>query len=74
MILSSSRLPLSNWNRRDFEKRQGGSIMDFGKVLTRAWEIIWKHKVLTYLENRDVDGLDVEETPQLGERSGVQPA
>ena len=26
--------------------------MDFGKVLTRAWKIIWKHKVLTYLENR----------------------
>ncbi len=48
--------------------------MDFGKVLTRAWEIIWKHKVLTYLENRGEEGLVVEETPQLGEPSGVQPA
>jgi hypothetical protein len=74
MILSTSRLPPSNGNRRDFGKRQGGSIMDFGKVLTWAWEIIWKHKVLTYLENRGVDGLDIEETPLLGESSGVQPA
>ena len=48
--------------------------MDFSIVLTRAWEIIWKHKVLTYLENRGVDGLIVEETPLLGEPSGVQPA
>jgi len=48
--------------------------MDFGKVLTRAWEIIWKHKVLTYLENRGEEGLVVEDTPQLDEPSGVQIA
>ncbi|TES92296.1 MAG: hypothetical protein E3J88_01260 [Anaerolineales bacterium] len=74
MILSTSRLPPSNGNRRDFGKRQEGSIMDFGKVLTRAWEIIWKHKVLTYLENRGEEGLVVEDTPQLDEPSGVQIA